>query len=331
MPEVYIIILNWNGHIDTVECIRSLENLTYSNYKIILIDNGSEKDSVEYIKENLAKSGFNLLITNPENSNLPETKNKDITFIINKENLGFAKGNNIGIRYAQMKNADYVLLLNNDTIVEKDFLNYLMDVIIKDKEISAVTPQIRYFSNKEIIWNCGGNINFLGNIKYLFAEQNYNNINGNDYIPVTFISGCALLFDYKTIGLLTEKFFHGEEDIELSMRINKMNKKMVFVKNAIIYHKVGRSINKVTSEILPKVYIYYLNRFINFRSYYSPFRWHLWKRLYLFYIFYLVVFRYHQKTSTGLKILKKLNNESEVLNFVSKDYFLSVMNSEKYA
>ena len=96
MPKVFIIILNWNGYQDTVECLQSVRRLTYPSCKVIVVDNGSSDGSAAKLKEEF----------------------KEVFYIENKENLGFATGNNVGISYALENGADYILLLNNDTVVE---------------------------------------------------------------------------------------------------------------------------------------------------------------------------------------------------------------------
>ena len=102
-PKVAIVVLNWNGKRDTVECLASLNEIDYSNYEILLVDNGSTDGSQKYFR-----------------AQYPE-----IELIENEMNLGFAEGNNVGIRHAMNGRADYVLLLNNDTFVHPKFLSEL--------------------------------------------------------------------------------------------------------------------------------------------------------------------------------------------------------------
>ena len=109
-PKISIVILNWNGFADTIDCLISLSKCTYSNFDVILIDNNSNDESVSIIKKWLTETRFQNLI-----------------FIENEENYGFAKGNNIGIDIALKNNSDFILLLNNDTVVESDFLIELLN------------------------------------------------------------------------------------------------------------------------------------------------------------------------------------------------------------
>ena len=101
LPKVAVIILNWNGKEDTLECLASVKKLDYSNYEIVLVDNGSVDDSVDAISKQYP----------------------DMTLLQTGENLGYAGGNNVGIRWALEQGADYILLLNNDTIVAADLLS----------------------------------------------------------------------------------------------------------------------------------------------------------------------------------------------------------------
>src|SRR3989339_346256 len=127
-PLVYILILNWNGKEDTLECLSSLKKIDYPNYKTIVIDNGSTDDSVKIINKKYPK----------------------IKIIENKKNLGYAEGNNVGIRYALKNKADYVLILNNDTIVDKKFLTELVKVGESNEKVGIVGPNVYcYFFQAE--------------------------------------------------------------------------------------------------------------------------------------------------------------------------------------
>jgi len=139
MPKVFIIILNWNGWSDTKECLESLEKVTYDNFEVILIDNASSE------KFSIYNSQFTNLLITP---------------IFNKENLGFAGGNNQGIKIALERGADYTLLLNNDTTVEPNFLTELVDAAENNKEFGIVGPIIHDYKNREKIQFAGGKINW---------------------------------------------------------------------------------------------------------------------------------------------------------------------------
>ena len=124
-PRVGIIILNWNGKADTVECLHSLRKIDYPNYQVIVVDNGSTDDSVQTFRDQF-----------PEIIVLPQT-----------ENLGFAEGSNCGIEYALAAGCDYVLLLNNDTVVAPDFLTELIAVGEHYPEIGMLSPVMYYYQS----------------------------------------------------------------------------------------------------------------------------------------------------------------------------------------
>jgi GT2 family glycosyltransferase len=136
MRSVYIIIVNWNGLKDTYECIRSVLNISYKNYTILVVDNGSDKDDSKEIA----------------------TKFPEVITLRSESNLGFSGGNNLGIKYAMDKGAEYILLLNNDTIVEKDFLDVLVNIASKNQTIGLAVPKINYYSEPSKVWYAGGYI-----------------------------------------------------------------------------------------------------------------------------------------------------------------------------
>ena len=120
-PKVAIVILNWNGLADTLECLDSLQKIVYPNYVVVVIDNGSNGNDAEIIKKKFG----------------------DFVFVIEEEkNLGFAGGCNEGIRWALHSGAKYVLLLNNDTVVDPNFLIELVNVAQNDPQIGIVGPKV---------------------------------------------------------------------------------------------------------------------------------------------------------------------------------------------
>lgn len=234
--KVYVIILNWNGKNDTLECAKSFEKINYGNYKIIVVDNGSSDESVFEIKE----------------------KYPEITIIENEKNLGFAGGNNAGIKYAINDGADYVLLINNDTTVEKDFLNKLAEAGESDKDIGLVGSKICFYSEPGRIWFAGGNVNWLKNKGMHIGldemdEGQYDKTKEMDYL-----TGCCLLIKREVIekiGLLSEDYFLYYEDTDFALRAKNAGYKSVYVPSSKIYHKVSRSTKPGSSS-----YIYYHTR-----------------------------------------------------------------------
>jgi len=217
---VSIIIPNWNGIKDTQECLESLKNLDYSNYEIIIVDNGSEDDSVEIL-----------------NANYPLIK-----VIENEANLGFAKANNQGILEAR---GYYILLLNNDTVVDKRFLSELVKTIEINNEIGIVGPKMYYYDDPHRLWAAGGGrLNwYTGRIKILGRNESDDG-QYDETKDVDFIAGCALLTKkalFKRIGCLNEKYFAYYEDTDWCIRANENGYKSVYVPTSKIWHKVSAS------------------------------------------------------------------------------------------
>ncbi|MDF1497840.1 MAG: glycosyltransferase family 2 protein [Patescibacteria group bacterium] len=234
--EVYIIVLNWNGKKDTLECLESLKNIDYKNYKIIVVDNNSQDGSVSEIK----KKYFKTIV------------------IENENNLGFAGGNNIGIKYATENKADYILLLNNDTTVEKIFLNELVKVGDSDKNIGLVGSKIYFYDEPNRIWFAGGKVNWLKNGGTHIGLDIIDNGQFDKKKEVDYLTGCCLLIKrelIEKIGALSEDYFLYYEDTDYSLRAQNAGYKCVYVPDSIIYHKISRSTKPGSSS-----YIYYHTR-----------------------------------------------------------------------
>lgn len=217
---MYIIILNWNGLQDTLECLESVSNLDYQNYSVVLVDNASTDNSVQTIKH-----------TYP-----------NVTLIENKENLGFTGGNNIAMHYAMDHLADYVWLLNNDVIVEPDTLSKLVTEAEKSPDIGLVSPVIYYYDEPEQIQFCGSYIDWENyRIRHAKDIETWSQINRNQFISLW---GTALLIKsnvIKKIGYLNSKYFAYHEDCEYCIRSAKASYKIILELSAKVYHKDSRS------------------------------------------------------------------------------------------
>jgi GT2 family glycosyltransferase len=245
-PLVYIIILNWNGFKDTIECINSLKKINYNNYKILLIDNASSNESVKILKSKFPK----------------------IKLIVNKNNLGFSGGCNVGIKYALEDNADYVLLLNNDTYVDKNFLSELIKVSTLNKNIGVISPFIYYADNPKEIWSSGSFLN--RNNTWPFRDDNQHKQDIGQYKKlryVEFITGCSMLIKRKvfdTIGFYNDEYFLYFEDMDFCIRARKKGFKLCTVPQSKVWHKIGQS-----SKNKEKLYIryYFIRNIILFYRY----------------------------------------------------------------
>jgi GT2 family glycosyltransferase len=238
-PKIAIVILNWNGLSDTLECIESLKTIVYPNYVIVVIDNASKGSDAEVIQEKFG----------------------DFVCVIEEEkNIGFAGGCNKGIRWAQHSGADYILLLNNDTIVDSNFLIELVNIAQNDAQIGIVGPKICYYEQPNKIWSAGGKINFWTGITRFIGRDEIDNGQSGCIEDVDFVSGAALLIKEKTIrtiGLLNETYFAYYEETEWCTRAKRAGFKVVCVPNSRIWHKVYK-------RRISEIEIYYMtrNRFI---------------------------------------------------------------------
>ncbi|MBA4312068.1 MAG: glycosyltransferase family 2 protein [Chlorobiaceae bacterium] len=221
-PLVYIIVLTWNGKSDTIECLQSLQKLSYPNYKIIVVDNASIDGTADEVMR-LYPS---------------------VELVRNSSNLRFAGGNNIGINIALKKKADYVLLLNNDTIVDVNFLSHLIEAAESDEHVGMAGPKIYYHSDQKRIWYAGGKIDWwTGSVSHLGVRE----IDKGQFIKLKYtdyVTGCALLVKREVvekIGLLDESYFIYGEDADWSLRTAGAGYKLLFVPQAILWHKVSVS------------------------------------------------------------------------------------------
>lgn len=252
MKRVFLIILNWNGGEMTVRCLKSVvrclvlgdsEKKTTNiqplipNTQIVLVDNGSTDNSVELIENWKLKIGnFHL----------------KFKILRNKTNLGFAEGNNVGIRYALENEADYVCLLNNDTRVSPDFLLHLIEVADSDKKIGIVGGKIyfekgyefhkdRYKSSElgKVIWYAGGKIDWKNVLVFHRGvdevdKGQYDKIGETDYI-----NGCLMLVKsevFEKVGLLDPKYFAYFEENDFCQKAKKAGYKLVYTPKSVIWH-----------------------------------------------------------------------------------------------
>lgn len=213
-PLVYVVLLNWNGWQDTVKCIESLKSLTYPNYEIVVLDNSSTDDSVARIRE----------------------AHPDVTLIETGANLGFAGGNNVGIRYALDRGADYIWLLNNDTKVFANTLEALVTVAEDDHTIGILGSPIYEMDEPEILqtWG-GGHINMV-----LGRATRCKKGDIPDYVTGASMFVRGKVFD--TVGLLDDKFFMYWEDADFSLRATKYGWKIYVEPQARVLHKESASV-----------------------------------------------------------------------------------------
>ncbi len=228
MKTVYAIVVNYGNFEDTSECIKSLLNQNYP-CKVLLVDNGSEMDVVEKLRRAF-----------------PE-----IEVLRLNENLGYAGGCNAGIRRV-IDRADYVFLVNNDVVVERDALEKMIGEMERDKRIAACQPVVKYYG-EDVIWSAGTRF-FLGYPK-LHLKNKKDDI--GTFEPPFGLVGCAMLVKtsaLKDLGLFDESLFMMHEETDWCTRAKKKGYKLL-VCSAVAYHKVSRSIGLFSPD-----YLYYISR-----------------------------------------------------------------------
>lgn len=253
-PKISIIILNWNGWQDTLECFDSLSKITYPNYEVIVIDNASTNESVEKIK------------------NWIDTRKSVISYklLVNSYNAGFAGGNNPGIEYAIKNKSDYVLLLNNDTIVAPDFLEKLVKTGQSDKNFGIIGPKIYYEADKNRIWFGGGHFSWLGGGRHMEFDKVDDKPLDETIKEADFMTGCCFLIKREVIekiGPMNEDFFLYYEDTEWSLRAEKNGYKVIYAPSSHIWHKVSRSVKPKSN---PAVHYYHIRNALLLSKLHAP-------------------------------------------------------------
>lgn len=235
-PLVAIILVNFNNKNDTKECIESLFKESYKNKIIIVVDNGSQDGSIAELKEHFQGQ---------------------VVFIENQDNLGFSCANNQGIELALRENAEYIMLLNNDTVVEKDFINPMIEVAQRNNCI--VSPKIPYYDNKNILWSCGGEFRWKKGTTHNRGINEADNGQFDEEREVDFASGCCLFIPreiLKQVGMLSDEYFLYYEDTDYCLKAKDAGYKIVYTSKAVVYHKVSRTMGGAESPTV----LYYSNR-----------------------------------------------------------------------
>jgi hypothetical protein len=218
-PRVSIIIVNWNNYADTSECLDSIRRVTYADFEVVVVDNGSYGDDVRLLRDGYGD--WIRLIPNPRND-------------------GFAEGCNIGIRDALARDVDYVVLLNNDTVVAPDFLDQLMGVVGSDPAVGIAGGKVYCEEIPNMIWFAGGYIDYNTGSTPIRGSGEIDGGQYEDVTDVEWICGCFMAISrgvLDSVGLLDRRFFFGWEDADLSIRAAREGYRIVFVPAAKVWHK----------------------------------------------------------------------------------------------
>jgi hypothetical protein len=226
--KVYVILLNWNGYKDVDNCLRSLMKSSYE-VEIVVVDNFSTERDIEKIV-----------------CDFPEVK-----FIQNIENSGFGKGNNLGINYALAEEADYVYILNSDTIVTENSIYTLLEFMENNTGTVAVSSLVLYGDDHDIIWYGGGDFSWRnGGSRSIRANSRLRNSDLNTPERVKFMTGCSMFIRasaLKKIGGFDEHFFMYVEDVDMSIRLSELGS-MYIIPDSIIFHYAHSTAKKEIKE-----------------------------------------------------------------------------------
>lgn len=239
--KVSVVILNWNRKKDTIACVKSILGCRQSTFELqmVIVDNGSTDDSVVDLKK-------------------IDTKGVTYEVVPTGKNLGYTGGNNIGIRHAQNHGADYILVLNNDTIVHEDLIEELLAAAKRHTRGGVFTPKIYFAKGYEfhkkykaselgkVIWSVGGNIDFDNMYGENIGVNEVDREQYNKEVVVDFATGAAIFIKAKVVekvGIFDDKYFMYMEDVDFCMKVKRLGFQIIYVPKAIVWHKVAQSSN----------------------------------------------------------------------------------------
>jgi GT2 family glycosyltransferase len=238
---VALIIINWNNAPDTIACLASLEKTVYDQKRIIIVDNFSKDNSLAQIKAWAAASPLK----------------DELDFVMLSDNLGFTGGNNAGIDHAIRNGADYVLLLNNDTLVKETFLADLIACAQRHPQAGVIGCKIYHYPETKKIWYSGGKLDFIRG----YGCHQKDDFSGER--TTGFVTGCLMLIPaevIKKVGMLDDKYFLISEDSDLCQRVKKAGYTLMVNCGTFIFHKVSATAGGHYSKVTQ--YYFHRNRMI---------------------------------------------------------------------
>jgi len=237
-PRVAIVVLNWNGREVLEDCLRSIYSLSYLSLEVIVVDNGSRDGSVGMVQNRFPQC----------------------VLIQNEENLGFAKGNNQGIVLALERGNEYVMALNNDAVLHPEALTWLVQRAESDPRIAAVSPKIYFSDPPDRLWFAGGTFSNWkgrnGHVGYRQKDCPAWNVPGE----AQFVSGCVLLASrraWQEVGGFDESLFAYGEDLDWSLRAQRLEFKLFYEPRAVVWHRESFSTLRNGCQ---STYLYYVTR-----------------------------------------------------------------------
>lgn len=245
---VAIIILNWNNARDTVSCLDSLAQLDYPDPWIIVVDNGSSDDSVARIR----------------------AAYPSVTLIETGVNLGYAGGNNVGVKHALSAGANYVCILNNDVVVESGFLAPMLAAMDADDQAGVATPLIEDMHDPGVAWTLGAMIDWRnGSVQRLHTERSTAELKNLLPFQVNVAPGSAMLVNhvvFERVGLMDDKYFLYFEEVDWCIEVQKAGYKIVAVPEACVMHRVSAALGQsspVTDYYMTRNQVHFIRRHWN--------------------------------------------------------------------
>ncbi len=223
MPKIAVIVLNWNGLQDTHACLESLEKLTYPNFETIVVDNGSTDGSVPILKERF-----------------PE-----VLYMETGENLGFAGGNNVGMRLGLKRGAELLFLLNNDTVVSSDILERFVETYRSHPQAGILGAKIYLFEERDTLDHIGGRWNpKVGMFDFIGQRQKEDGVQWQRPEEIDYVCGAGLMVRrsvVEAIGYLEPRFFLIWEESDFCFRAKRAGFLTLTCPDAMLWHKVSAS------------------------------------------------------------------------------------------
>jgi GT2 family glycosyltransferase len=251
--SIAIIVLNWNGRDLTLDCLRSLAAVTTPHVRIIVVDNASTDGSAGAVRQHY---------------------DSGVTLIENAQNLGFAAGNNVGIRRALDEGADFVLLLNNDTVVAPDFVEHLLKPMLATPDIGITAPKIYYAEPKNQIWFAGGELSMWRGIARHTGIRETDRGQYDREHDIDYATGCAFLVRravFEKIGDLDPGYRAYFEDADFCVRARRAGYRIRYIPPAHVWHRISASTGGQLSRKKASRKLASARRF--FGRYAQPYHW----------------------------------------------------------
>lgn len=264
LPKVTIITLNWNGKVDTLECLNSLRQLRYANFDTVVVDNGSTDGSVDTLR----------------------AQHPDITVLANDKNLGYAEGFNIGIRRAYQNGADYFLIVNNDTVLDPDALAEMVKIAEQDARIGFVSGKVFWYTKRDVLQTVGRLNDPLLLIGPHIGSGQVDHGQFDQVCDYDFVDDVFLLVRraaYEAVGGYDPAFFLYFEETDWCARVRRAGFRIVYAPGSRIWHK--GIIGNENLPLSPKRIFYLQRNEIPFmwrnasRALWRAYLWHLFTRI----------------------------------------------------